>query len=368
MRNRVVICFTFLISLFSAAQETATKHFQFDANYFYGTILEHEKDLQHLILQHSQGVMLSYSKKTYGIQDWSNRYGAPDHGYSMFYYDFGNETLGRAYGLYAHYGFYFFNRNLLFRVGAGVAFHDNPYDQETNFRNNAHGSSLTGSQFLMLNYKKYNIYKGLGLQAGFSIVHYSNGNIQTPNASTNTWFFGAGINYITDAEEQPKYAEKRPLEKFNDPIRFNVAFRGGVNTSDVIGLGQNFHYAFSAYADKRINAKSTLQAGGDLFFSPTIKDLIEQRAVSLPEENQDPNADSKRGGLFIGHLLTFNKISLLTQVGYYVYYPFDYEGRIYDRIGVQRYFGENENIFAGISVRANAASAESIEFSIGYRL
>ena len=367
MKRHILIGFLILQGLFSMGQEEVRKnHFQFDASYFYGTILEHETDLQHLILQHSQGVMLSYSKKTYGIEDWTNRYGAPDYGYSMFYYDFGNETLGKAYGLYGHYGFYFFNRNLLFRVGAGVAYHDNPYDANDNFRNNAHGTSLTGSQFFMLNYKKYDIYEGFGLQAGFSIVHYSNGNIKTPNGSTNTWFFGAGINYITDADEQPEISERRPLEKYKEPIHFNFAFRGGVNSSDVIGLGQNFHYAFSAYADKRINAKSTLQAGADLFFSPTIKDLIAYRAIAFPELNEDPNVDSKRGGLFIGHLLTFGKTSLLTQVGYYVYYPFDYEGRLYDRVGMQRSFGEN--IFAGISVRANAASAESIEFSIGYRL
>lgn len=38
-------------------------HFTFDANVFYGTILQHNPDIAHLITGHPSGLILSYSKK-----------------------------------------------------------------------------------------------------------------------------------------------------------------------------------------------------------------------------------------------------------------------------------------------------------------
>ena len=59
-------------------------------------------------------------------------------------------------------------------------------------------------------------------------------------------------------------------------------------------------------------------------------------------------------------------MSILTQLGYYVYYPFDFEGQVYNRMGARYYF--TKNIFGSVSVRSHAAKAEAVEFSIGYRL
>lgn len=116
-----------------------------------------------------------------------------------------NDILGENYGLYAHYNFYFLKRNLNFRIGQGIAYNTNPYDKETNFRNSAYGSHLLSTTYLMLNYKKENIFKGLGLQAGISLVHYSNANFKAPNTSTNTIAVNLGANYLFDHENEPEY-------------------------------------------------------------------------------------------------------------------------------------------------------------------
>jgi len=64
--------------------------------------------------------------------------------------------------------------------------------------------------------------------------------------------------------------------------------------------------------------------------------------------------------------LFVNDWSLVTQLGYYLYYPYDFEGRIYNRIGLKYYF--SEKWFGAFSVKSHLAKAETLEFGIGIRL
>ncbi|MGB7393725.1 MAG: acyloxyacyl hydrolase, partial [Pricia sp.] len=166
----------------SFAQEDTTKNnYSFDANFFAGSIILHNPDISHLIREHPAGFILGYNRKTYGREDWQQGYNYPDLGASFIYQDMVNPTLGENYGLYAHFNFYFFRRNLQFRIGQGLSYTTNPYNRDTNFRNNAYGSRFLSSTFLMLNFHKEKIYRNLGFKAGLSIVHYSNANVRAPN-------------------------------------------------------------------------------------------------------------------------------------------------------------------------------------------
>lgn len=335
-------------------------------NYFYGTILEHNPDISHLITEHPTGLILSYNRKTYGFEDWESRYGYPDYGVSFSYQNMKNTFLGENYGLYAHYNFYFFNRKMMFRIGQGIAYATNPYDKKENFINNAYGTRFLSSTYIMANYKKEKLWKGLGLQAGFSIIHYSNANFRAPNNSTNTFVFNVGTNYTLDYENEPELIPRTEDKKFTEPIRYNIAFRAGLNESDVVDSDQFPMYTLSAYADKRINRKSSLQFGAEAFFAKFLEELIYFKSVAFPEENVAGDEDWKRVGLMVGHELFFNKLSFITQVGYYVYYPFDFEGRVYNRIGLKRYIGDK--FFGALTVRSHGAKAEGMTLGVGVRL
>jgi hypothetical protein len=357
-------CFLFCLSF---SQEKQNSSF-IDVNYFKGNIALHNNDILHLITGHPEGIIVSYNKKTFGHQAWEQRYNYPDYGFSFAYQNLKNDVLGTNYSMYAHYNFYFLNCNLMFRIGQGLALTTNPYDKETNYRNNAFGSKIMSSTYLMFNYKKEHIFEQFGLQAGFSMIHYSNANVKAPNTSINSMTFNIGVNYNLD-EKEPEFIVTDSLEiskKFTQPIKYNVVFRSGVNESDVVGSGQFPFYVVSAYADKRINQKSALQLGADVFFSNFLKEYIYYRSVSFPEEPNTGNEDYKRVGLFVGHELFVNRISLVTQLGYYVYYPFDFEGQTYLRIGLKRYFGDKW--FGALTLKAHAAKAEAVEFGVGVRL
>jgi hypothetical protein len=218
----------------------------------------------------------------------------------------------------------------------------------------------------MLNYNKERVVKNLGFKIGLAVVHYSNANFKAPNTSTNTIGLNAGLIYNINSDDEISFIPKPPKEKFTENVRYNLAFRSGLNESDVIDSGQFPFYIFSAYADKRLSRKSAVQLGADVFFSNFLKELIRFQAIAFPETGVNENDDYKRVGIFVGHELFISKLSIVAQLGYYVYYPFDFEGQTYSRIGLKYYFGKK--LFGALTLKSHAAKAEAVEFGIGWRL
>lgn len=371
MRALTILLFVLSFGVVFAQDETQTepaKASTVDINYFYGTIANHNPDILHLITGHPTGVIASWNRKTFGDEAWQARFNYPDIGYSFSYQDLKNDALGQNVAFYAHYNFYFFKRHLMARIGQGLAIASDPYDKEENFRNIAFGSKLMSSTYAMINFKKENLFGSrIGLQTGISLIHYSNANVKAPNTSVNTIAFNFGLNYNLNDISTLEYAPKEEgEEKFTEKIRYNIAFRSGVNESDVVGTGQFPFYVLSGYADKRIGNLSALQLGTDIFLSQFLKEDIKYNAAAFPERNIDPDTDYKRIGLFVGHELFINKMSLVTQLGYYVYLPYEFESSIYQRIGLKRYFGDKW--YGALTLKTHAAKAEALEFGVGIRL
>jgi len=365
--KKIILCLFLFSTAISFSQNEIKKFYNFDANYFYGNVVEHNPDLAHLITGHPTGVILGFNQKTFGFKNWERRYNYPDLGLSFIYQDMGNPHLGENYGLYAHLNFYFLKRNLMLRMGSGLAYATNPYHPDDNYFNKAYGSHILISPFIMANYKKENIFKGFGIQGGISLIHYSNADFKSPNNSTNTFAFNFGLNYMMNQENLPEFIPKEKGEKYTEPVHFNFALRGGVNSMGIIGSKQAPFLTVSAIADKAVSRKSTLQAGAELFLSKALEERIYYQSVAFPEGETTGDEDSKRVGVFIGHQLTFNKLSLITQLGYYVYFPYEhYVERLYNRIGFQ--YEISKNLWGSVTIRSHYANAEAVEFSIGYRL
>ncbi|MFD0963528.1 acyloxyacyl hydrolase [Pseudofulvibacter geojedonensis] len=357
----------FLMCWSFAQEEQPTNASTIDVNYFYGTIANHNSDILHLIQGHPEGMILSWNKKTFGKQSWQERFNYPDVGYSFAYQDLKNEYLGKNFSLYAHYNFYFLKRNLMLRIGQGLAYTTNPYDSETNHRNVAFGTHIMSSTYLMLNYKKERLFKTpFGLQAGLSLIHYSNANVKAPNTSINSITANIGITYSLGADNIDFIHTEKNNAAYKEKLGYNIVFRAGINQSDVIGTRQFPFYIPAFYVDKRIGQLSAFQAGAEVFFSRFLKEDIKYNSVAFPERNIDPETDYKRIGLFVGHELFINKLSVETQLGYYVYYPYEFEKRVYVRVGLKRYFGKR--YFGIASLKAHGAAAEAVEFGIGMRL
>lgn len=358
------ICFS---ALFSYSQEKSSGYF--DAQLFRGNIVKHTEDVGHLISGHPDGFLLSYNWKTFGKKEWEQVYNYPDYGISFHYLDFKNHYLGYNVALGLHYNFYFFNRNLMFRISQGIGITSNPYDKETNNKNNAFGTKVMDNTYFMLQYKKENLFNRIGFQAGFMLTHFSNGRFKAPNSGINTIALNVGLNYNL-VENQKYIKDSLPVSStYKERVKYNIAFRTGISEGPVPSLGQRQFYHIGLYADKRIERKSALQLGADVFFSRYLKDYIAFVSVAFPKGHKshtEPGTDYKRIGLFIGHELFINKLSIETQLGYYVYKPFDYEIDIYERISAKYYL--SKNFFTGIGLKTHAGRAEAIEATLGIRL
>lgn len=360
----ISVCFLLLSPPAQAQETTSKKPYTVGLNYFYGNIAQHSKDIAHLITGHPTGFIASYNRKTYGLHEWERLYNYPDWGFSFLYHEGKNEFLGNNFGIYGHYNFYFFQRKLVARIGQGIAYNTNPFDIETNKKNTAYGSHLLSGTYVTVNYQRA-LFKNITLQAGFSLIHYSNGNAKAPNTSTNTIAATVGLIYAPREQEIPPFIPNQK-EKYTEPLHYNFVLRGGINQSDRLGLGRHPFYIASVFVDKRLNKKSTLQLGAEVFFSEFLKEQIRFESVAFPGFGVRGDEDWKRVGVFVGHELRFGRVAFVSQLGYYVYYPYDFEGRVYARIGLKRYFGER--IYALTTVKAHGAKAEAVEFGIGYRL
>lgn len=367
--KKIVVVF-FIIYSFTVIAQKKSSYLQ--ADYFYGNTIAGSAEAFAFLQGHPQGVFFSYNKRVFGNKDWEELYNYPDFGFSAGYIDFKSIILGKLYAGYGHYNFYFFNRKntnkLALRVGFGLAYNTNPYNKETNNKNVAISTHINSSTYFKLYYQRENIFKRFGITAGLTFIHASNSNIKSPNAGVNLWAATIGTTYELDKDYKEKkvfIASKLSL-KYTEPIKVNLAIRGGVNESGIIGSGARPFVVLSAYADKRINRKSAIQLGTDFFVSPMLKDFYEINK-SILHTNYKETTNFYRLGVFIGHELFINKLSLETQVGYYAIQPFEYQTKIYETVGLKRYF-KNNKWFASVRVKAHLVDAESVEFGVGVRL
>ena len=177
--------------------------------------------------------------------------------------------------------------------------------------------------------------------------------------------FQLGLNYAFN-DENIEYKLSNDTLKSTFPLKYNIAFRTGINESDIIGSGQKPFYELSFYADKQFTKKSKIQLGVDLFAMYYLKEYIKFKSVAYPNENIKEDTDFKRVGLFAGYELAINKFSVEAQVGYYVYEPFDFLGPMYQRVGTKYHW--NKTVFSSLSLKTHAAKAEALEFGIGVKL
>jgi len=347
-----------------------TKHSYFQADYFYGNILNTNPDATVFLQGHPTGFFASYNVKKTGTESWEGLYNYPDVGVSFGYQDYKSQILGELYSIYGHYNFYLTNRTsanqLILRTGFGLAYSTNPYDKETNNKNTAISTAINSSTYFKLYYQREYLLGNFGVTGGLTFIHASNANVKSPNSGVNVWAINVGVNYnLTPKEPKITFIPSTDIEKLTEPIKINLVVRGGANESAIIGSGTKPFFVASAYLDKRISRKSAFQLGSDLYISPMLKDYYELN-LNIPHTDLGEVDSFSRIGIFVGYELFINKLSIEGQVGYYVKYPFDYDGRVYEAIALKRYFGDKW--FASLRLKVHVANAETVEFGVGIRL
>lgn len=364
MRKTVYILF-FTLTFFANAQDKTNTSF-LELNFFYGNILEHAPQLKPIIQSHPSGVLFSWNRKKLGKSEFEQTYNFPDFGISASYQNFKTKTLGEVYSVYAHYNFYLTNRNSKNQVklssGFGLGYTTSPFDKVTNNKNWAIGSHFVASVYFRALYSREYILDRFGLNAGFTLLHYSNASFNAPNLGINTLAATVGINYNLDDEVS---APEKNLDKQKEkqPFKFNAAFRTGFNESLINGSGLYPFYTVSLFATKKLNYKSKISFGTDIFLSPFMKEYIVYNNIIVGNPND--TSDWKRVGIWIGHELNMEHFSVITELGLHVYYPYEYVSQLYERFGFRKRF--SEHFFADLTLKINRFRAEGLEFGFGYQ-
>jgi hypothetical protein len=307
--------------------------------------------------------VISLDKHTYGDKDWQSRYNFLGVGFSLYYLDYQNPTLGKTIAIMPYYNF-FFNKNhqqrsdFIFKMAFGLGYNTNPYHHKNNNKNNFIGSDISFGTQLQMRYD-YRITPRMSLKTGLSVIHFSNASIRRPNKGINIVTANVGVQYALTRNKVDYKINQSSFEK--EPLKYNMALSFGSSETTTIGAGSFPFYVLHAYAQKRRSYKTAWQAGTDIFITKSIKEDIKYDPVL---EGKQP--DYKRIGIFIGHEWYINRLSFVTQFGYYAYRPYDSFKVVYQRINLKYYI--TDKVFAGFSLKTHFAAAEAAEFGIGIQL
>jgi hypothetical protein len=73
-----------------------------------------------------------------------------------------------------------------------------------------------------------------------------------------------------------------------------------------------------------------------------------------------------RPGIHIGHQLEFSKLTVATQIGYYIYAKDKSDGPIYSRFALR--YKLNSKLLLNLALKTHYAKADFIEWGVGYIL
>jgi hypothetical protein len=358
----LAICSCFILNV--DAQNDQRYSHELSLEYFKGFVFKHSAEVAHLVASHPTGIVVEYDKHTYGHKRWEYEFRYPDVGYSLIYIDYNNSVLGKSIAPMAHFNYYF-NRNrntkhnFKYKVGFGPALHTNPYNRETNNKNNFLGSAFSLGMQMQLSYD-HDITDYLALKGGISLTHFSNSSIKKPNKGINLVAANFGLIYKMDSklEDQVTYEKESYIAR---PVKYNLAISGGYSESLKEGNGVFPFFVFSSYADKRISRKSAFSIGLDYFVSYSLREEA-RFDVSLRGKEKP---DFKRAGITLGYELFWHDLSFLIQYGHYFYRPYKRFKAKYQRVGLKYYL--NEKLFASFMLKTHIQKAEAGEFGIGMR-
>lgn len=365
LKKRIVRHIVLFLALSNAAyaQQSAKYSYSLGGEVFEGFILRHHEYLGHLILDRPTGFSFSLWKHTNGNKEWEANYNYPDIAFSISYYDLKNDAhLGKVITASTGMAFHLLGKapiknDLQFFIGLGLAYSTNPYDQATNNLNNVISTPITYNGNFRLSY--WHQMGRLGLGTSLKLTHFSNGSLKQPNNGLNMVTANLEARYRLSGEES-EYKEAVESKEINKGIRWGGMVHMGWAEAPPIGTGSRPVYNLSVMGQKRVSLKSQLDFGIEGFANTAIKQEIEN---GPPFDGEVP--DYKRVGVFFGHELLVNNLTLVTQLGFYAYKPYYPKERVYMRIGLHYYI--NDHLYAGLTLKTHYAVAEVIEYGLGYR-
>ena len=325
-------------------------------------IMAHTYAIRHLVTSHPTGFEVNLQRQTTGAAPWHEWYKYPKIGLALTYYDFHNPILGHVFAASPYISKTFSRgpkHDFSFRLGAGLAYLTNPYNQETNHKNTIASSALNATLQMRFEYD-YALTPHLGLLAGIGLNHYSNGATTKPNFGVNLPSLVLGLNYH---EQRPASTYHNPAPLPDDIGRtfFNVSTSLGYKQRTEGDKNKYLVNSVTLAVGRRVNRKSNLLLGVEGFNDRSLKATLEDTTRAGLKQ-----PDVKKAGVFIGHELLFGRLAFDSHLGFYVYAPYKSSTPYYERLGLKYHF--TNLLFGAIDLKIHRGAADVIEFKVGAKL
>lgn len=349
-----------LHSLLLFSQSDSTKQYTLGFNHARGFIIKHSPTLSSLANRHISMSELYIEQNTYGKQVWHQRYNYLKIGFSLKHFNLNNkQNLGNAISIAPFLKINIINKNnfsLRFKPSIGLGYIAKRFHADNNYKNVAIGSHLNLyiSAFVMANIK---VLKSIYWNAGIGLDHLSNTGFKTPNLGINMPFVSSGLSIdLGNSIEKQKTTEGSYVR---EKAYWQLSTGVGLNEINPPNEKKYLASALSITREKKMNRKSSLGFGIDLFYNPAQKAALERDTISI---NNFENIQVAFSAL---HLLHFGKLTFTSQLSYYLKTENQELGNIYHVFGGRYPIGEQTNVF--FSGKTHIDKAEYILVGFGYR-
>ncbi|TAF67240.1 MAG: acyloxyacyl hydrolase [Cytophagales bacterium] len=345
------------------AQNSAKPILEFDASWQYGYILKHQQNVRHLAQSHPAGIQVGVFKRTTGEKGWESAYRYPKYGVVFQYLDYKNSILGESFAIVPMMKFNWMGKQkhqMEFKVGTGLVYFTNHWDLDNNPRNTMISYPLNFSMHFAWSYT-YQFKPQWAVRLGTEFIHYSNAAFTLPNAGINVHTFAFGLQYTPQAQRETRKDSLAPFQR-----------RWGMQTV-LIGSAiervpeqgyKNPIFDLSAYLVRQASRKSIWMAG----FEFSHNDMVREQMEIDYQNGVIPNKqDFRRLALVVGHDWVAGRISLLLQVGVYIYRPYTLlDEPLYQRVALR--YRVTNRWFGQFGVKVHYGAAERTDIGIGYQL
>ncbi len=358
-------CIWIVLTAFSVYGQV--KH-SFEANALTGIVAPHYNDMAVLRKQAVKGLNVRYNYVSDTCNVFDRKYGGPIMGFGVEYMHLGNnEMLGEAWAFFGHWGMRALSRKnhlIAVSIAPGIAYVSKVYDAQTNSQNTAISNHYNIYFALSTSYR-YSISQNQGLNAKFSITHYSNGATKYPNRGLNQLNISLGADYSFAKKKSIVSQVSLPERVFDTWLIATIgktdSYAVGIQSSGVsflcntISLGAAYRY--TGIGKLGISLDAIINRADHHYWDVNWN-------VILPVPDQY-FFDYFRVGLCGGHELLYKRVGFLTYAGVYVYNKLRPSDWSYLRTGFRYYLSP---LVLNLTLKSVGFKAQYLEFGLGLHI
>jgi len=198
----------------------------------------------------------------------------------------------------------------------------------------------------------------LFLSCGIGITHFSNGAVKMPNRGINIPSINLGLNYYL---HEKQFLKPETAIQNKSKNEFKIIGNWGIKEIYQSFGNKYMAYSLSGNCFRNFSTKRKLGIGLDIFYDTSNKKRLEEEGTIISND-----FEIIKPGINIGHEWEISKLTIVFQIGSYLYTKDKNDGYIYDRLALQ--YDLKEHLFINVSLKTHFAKADFVEWGIGYKL